>query len=162
MSSSNTTPTDHLMDHFQGRGLKSIVIFTLIVHLVVILVTSIPFLIKEFSGPDEKLSAEQRTKLAVKEANKTLRDIAKSYQIPPQQLVNAMRGGRSAKPKQDSEPADTGNETPPADGKTPPADGSIEEPADGIRGDSDIENKLREKLPAPELPPVDDTDDLFK
>lgn len=160
MATNTNTPTDDLMSHFQGRGLKSIVIFTLVAHFVVISVTSIPFLIKKFSGPDQKLSQEERTKLAVKEATRQLRDIAKTYGLQPQQLSNSMRGGRPAQqePATEQPTTEPGTESSP---ESPTGGETPETPDDGIRGDSDVENKLREKLPPPSLPPADSTEDLF-
>jgi NhaP-type Na+/H+ or K+/H+ antiporter len=39
----DTTP-DELMEHFQGRSLKSIILFTVVVHAIVLLGTSVPWL----------------------------------------------------------------------------------------------------------------------
>jgi len=154
----STTPQpDDLMNHFQGRGLKSIIVFTIIVHFVVILGTSVPYLLGMFGDPNKGLSEEERTKLAIQEANEKLAEIAKSHGLQAQQLRSQMAGGRpAAKPAEKPEQGDAAK--PPA-----PEEPGTDKPVEGeIRGDSDVENKLREKLPAPELPPVDNTDDLFK
>ncbi|MGA0899383.1 MAG: hypothetical protein ACO3SO_03135 [Luteolibacter sp.] len=154
MSNSTQQLPDDLMNHFQGRGLKSIVVFTVIVHLVVILITSIPFMIGKFT-PNDKLSEQERTKRAVQEANETLAKIAKTHGLQTQQLRSQMAGRRSA-PKS----ADTDQPEAPANDDSqegnPPKEGEI-------RGDSAIEQQLKEKLDPPkELPPVDNTEDLFK
>lgn len=155
MSNASKTQPDDLMDHFKGRSLKSIVIFTIIVHLVVIGITSIPYFLGMFGDPNKGLSEEKRTQLAIKEANETLAEIAKSHGLQAQQLRSQMASGRPApKPDQTTEQE---QET------TAPADGETTEPAEGeIRGDSEVEQKLKEKLDPPELPPVNNTDDLFK
>ena len=154
--SSNQNLPDDLMNHFQGHSLKKIVIFTILVHFVVILVTSIPFLLGKFKDPNEGLSEEQRTQNAIKEANETIAKIAKDHGLQTAQLRSKMSGGRRPSPK----PADKPKPDQPApnegegDGTTPP-EGEI-------RGDSDIEQKLQQKLPPPTLPDVNNTDDLFK
>ncbi|MDX1681058.1 MAG: hypothetical protein R3242_10045 [Akkermansiaceae bacterium] len=155
MSNASKTQPDDLMDHFKGRSLKSIVIFTVIVHLVVILVTSIPFFLGMFSDPGEGLSEEERTKLAVQEANETLARIAEEHGLQAQQLRSTMAKGRSA-PKAPARKENEGEDTTPTESEdTPPAEGEI-------RGDSPVEQKLQEKLDPPDLPPVNDTEDLFE
>ena len=159
MSNSTNQQPDDLMNHFQGRSLKGIVVFTIIVHIVVILVTSIPFFIGKFA-PNDDLSQEERTKMAVQEANEKLAQIAKTHGLQTAQLRSQMAGGRrpAAKPVEDK-PADPA----PAEGEGE-GEGEGSTPAEGeIRGDSEIENTLKQKLPPPtELPPVNNTDDLFK
>ena len=44
---------DQLMEPFQSRGLKSIIVFTVAVHAVVLIGTSIPFLWKSVAGGDQ-------------------------------------------------------------------------------------------------------------
>ena len=160
MSNSTQQQPDDLMNHFQGHSLKKIVIFTIVVHVVVILVTSIGFLLGTFKDPNEDKSEEERTELAIKEANETLAKIAKSYGIQTAQLRSKMSGGR--RPASKPEPADK-PETPATGSGEGEGEGGADTPGDGeIRGDSDIEQKLQQKLPPPDLPPVNDTDDLFK
>ncbi len=43
---------DQLMKHFQGSSLKSIIIFTLIVHVVLLAGSSFPYIYKTFVGDD--------------------------------------------------------------------------------------------------------------
>ena len=164
MSNSTKQQPDDLMNHFQGLSLKKIVIFTILVHFVVILVTSIPFLLGTFKDLNEDKSEEERTELAIKEANETLAKIAKSYDIQTAQLRSKMAGGSRPAPK----PADDENPEPTGSGdgtgsSEPTGSGEPDTAGEGeIRGDSEIEQTLKQKLPPPTLPPVDNTDDLFK
>lgn len=160
MSNSTDQQPDDLMNHFQGRGLKGIIIFTIIVHLAVISVTSTPFLLGKLKDPNEGLSNDQRIENAVKEANETLAKIAKTHGVQTAQLRRQMAAGRpTPKPTPNESSGDLGNGNDTTTGTSkddePPKDGEI-------RGDSDIENKLQEKLNPPTLPPVNDTDDLFE
>lgn len=159
MSNSSKQQPDDLMNHFQGQGLRKIVIFTIVVHLVVILVTSIPFLLGKFKDPNDGLSEEQRTQNAIKQANETLAKIAKDHGLQTAQLRSQMSGGRRPAPK----PADEDKpETPASGAGDVESEGASTAPEGEIRGDSDIEQKLQEKLPPPSLPDVNNTDDLFK
>ena len=55
-----TTP-DELMAHFKGKKLGPILMFTVVVHVVVLLGTSIPWLLAEVTGGDNsELSEEER------------------------------------------------------------------------------------------------------
>ena len=151
MDSVNDTNTDDLMNHFRGRSLKSILIFTLIVHIVVIGGTSIPYLVEKFTGPNkEKMSEEERTKIAVKEATAALQKIAEEHGLQPQQLSDQFKGG--SRPK--AEPKDT--EPAPAEATPKP------KPDQDGKEKSQYEKDLEKTAPAPELPPIDQADDLFK
>lgn len=160
MSNATNQQPDDLMNHFQGHSLKKIVIFTIIVHFAVILVTSIPFLLGTFKDPNAELSETERTELAIKEANETLAKIAKSYEIQTAQLRSKMAGGSRPAPKTDDKAEPEGTTPEGGEGEN----GGESTPADDeIRGNSDIEQTLKQKLDPPAgLPPVNDTDDLFK
>ena len=142
-----TTP-DELMESFQGRSLKSIIVFTLIIHGVILLGTSVPFLIEKVSGKDTSdLTEEERIQLAVKEATSSLRDIAEEHGLNVQDISGQFAGG-SKKPK---EPAKEPVAAPQPEEKEP------EKPK------SSIEKELDVKAKGPDVPKVEEDDeDLFK
>ena len=55
-----TTP-DELMEDFRGRSLKTIIVFTIAIHAVVLLGTSVPFLVKSVMGMALRQCASART-----------------------------------------------------------------------------------------------------
>ncbi len=163
----NETTPDHLMDNFRGRSLKSIIVFTLIVHVVGLTATSTSYLWKMVAGDDSsKLTEEQRVELAVKEATSSLRGIAEKHGLKPQDL------GERFAPK--TAKAATEKTTPePADGATPkeaPKEASPKEeppkvapPAEPEKPKSEIEKQINTKQDGPKLPAVEDEkEDLFK
>lgn len=139
-----TTP-DQLMAPFRGRSLKSIIAFTVVVHLVVLGGTSVPFFWKTVSGEDSsKLTEAQRIDLAVREATASLRDIADKHGLKAQDLGE--RFG-SAAPKAEV-------------AKVPESAAPVDQPKEPK---SAIEKELDTKEPGPALPDVKDEDnDLFK
>ncbi len=141
-----TTP-DELMESFQGRSVKSIVVFTLIIHGVILLGTSIPFLIEKVAGKDtSEMSEEERIQLAVKEATSSLRDIADEHGLNVQDISNQFASGKK-KPKA---PAKEQPNQP-----TPDPQPEKEK--------SELEKELDVKADGPEIPKVEDDDeDLFK
>ena len=137
---------EELMGHFEGRSLKSIIIFTVVIHAVIILGTSVPFLIESFTGPDtEKLSEEERTQLAVKEATTHLRKIAEEHGIRPQELSEQI-GGSRPRAAEAAEPQEVAAEISP-EPETPK---------------SEYEKNLEKVEEGPTVPPVDTTDNLFE
>lgn len=142
--SEQTTPAE-LLESFKGRSLKSIVIFTVAVHLVLLVVTGGSYFFK--SGEDtSKLSEEERMKLAVGEATSSLREIAEKHGLKPQDLSSSFSEGKPKAEKSAPEPADTPEDTQPAD---PGAE------------KSEIEKEIEKVAPGPALPAVED-EDLFK
>ena len=92
-NNTNETTPDELLDTFKPLSLKKIVLFTVAVHAVLLLGTSVPFLLKKFSGGDSAaLSEEERVELAVKEASASLREIAKAHGIKQQDLGSRFAG----------------------------------------------------------------------
>jgi hypothetical protein len=78
---------DQLLQSFRGRSFKSVIIFTVVVHAVVICGTSIPYLMKALTGESSsKLGENERTEIAAREATEALRDIATKHGIKPQDL----------------------------------------------------------------------------
>lgn len=138
---------DELMESFHGRSLKSIVIFTLIIHAILLLGTSIPFLLEKVGGKDTSdLSEDERIQLAVKEATPSLREIADKHGINVEDISNQFAGG-SRKPKA------------PAKETAKPAAPTEDEPE---KPKSSIEKELDVKADGPEVPKVEDDEDLFK
>lgn len=148
-----TTP-DQLMEAFHGRSFKSIILFTLIVHVVVLGGTSVPYFMKSIAGKsDSKLSEQERTDLAAREATSALRDIATKHNLKPQDLSNRIAGGAA--------PA-TPKEEPPA----PTAEPATPAPKEAEKPKTAIEQQLDVKEDGPTVPPVPadnaSDDDLFK
>lgn len=153
MENINDTSPDDLMHHFRGRSLKSIIIFTIIIHVVVIGGSSLPFLVRTFTGPDtEKMSEEERAELAVKEATSSLQKIADEYGIRPQKLSEQLSGKR--RPASDSEPE-------PEEIASEPE--TVTQTSDDPEAaKSEIEKELEKAEPGPTLPPVEEAVDLFQ
>ncbi len=146
-----TTP-DELLDTFRGRSLKSIILFTLAIHAVVLLGTSVPFLWKTLAGPSAELTEDQRVKAAVKEATDSLRKIAERHGIQPQELGSQFAGGSRSPAAAPASPAATPETTNPDENDTP-----------GDEPKSAIEEEIEKVAPGPEVPPIPDEEvDLFK
>ena len=152
MNPTNETSPDELLDTFKGRGLKTIVLFTIVVHAVILLGSSIPFLFGKAFGKDTGgLSEEERVKAAVKEANVTLRRIADEHGIKPQDLSSSLAGGVPRAPA--AEPEDA-----PASEADPEPTEEPEEPK------SAIEEEIEKVEEGPEVPPIPEEEevDLFR
>ena len=121
---------DSLMGDFRGRSVMTIVIFTVIIHVVIIGTTSFGYLKTEVFGATEDMTKEQRIEAAVKEATSSIRELAEKYELSPQEISDrfaksgsrtdkAMDGGDSAM----DDPGDRSGTTaaPPADGPEEPA-----------------------------------------
>lgn len=156
MSNQNkeTTP-DQLLEAFRGRSFKSIILFTLIVHVVVIGGSSVPYILKSASGKsDSKLTEQERTEIAAREATSALRDIAAKHGLKPQDLSTRIAGGAApaAAPKEDTPPS--------AEEPVAPAPEEAEKPKTAI------EEQLEVKEDGPKVPtvPIEEAtdDDLFK
>jgi hypothetical protein len=148
-SPSNETAPGDLLANFNGRSFKSIILFTLVVHAVLLLATSGTYIWKAVAGGDSsKLSESERTELAVKEAQSAMRRIAEEHGLKPQDLGSHFAAPAAA-PK--AEPKTAPKAEPTTDPKTPPA--APEEPK------STIEKDLKKAEPGPAVPA---DDDLFK
>lgn len=150
---------DQLLESFRGRSFKSVILFTVIVHVVFIGATSVPYLMKLFTGDSaSKLSENERTEIAAREANDALRDIATKHGIKPQDLSSRIAGGAApAVPKKDV-PVATGEPAAPEASQPDVA----EEPE---KSKSAIEEQLKVKEEGPKVPtiPVEEAteEDLF-
>ncbi|MES2983329.1 MAG: hypothetical protein V4727_13530 [Verrucomicrobiota bacterium] len=160
MSTQNqeTTP-DQLLESFRGRSLKSVILFTVIAHIVVISATSVPYLMKSLTGKSaSKLSEKDRTELAAREATEALSDIAKKHGLKPQDLSTRIAGGAApAAPKKEA-PSPTAE----------PATPETAQPQDAVEPEkpkSAIEEQLEVKEEGPKVPtiPVEEAseEDLF-
>ncbi len=142
---------DQLMKHFQGGSLKSIIIFTVIVHVVLLAGSSFPYLYKAVVGEDTStMSEKDRIDAAMREATVALREIAEEHGLKPQDLSSQLAGGArkaSKAPKKDS--ATKGTEDDPG--------------TDSEKPKSAIEEEINKKATGPTVPkPEDDEEDLFK
>jgi hypothetical protein len=144
-----TTP-DQLMKAFEGRSLKAIIIFTIVVHAVLLIGTSAPYLWKAVTGEDttEKSEAE-RLEIAAKEATASIREIAERYGLKPQELSSRFVDGAPKAPA--AAPEDTSSEATTSDAT----------PDDSTQPESAIEKEIKKVEEGPELPPVEE-EDLFK
>lgn len=154
----NETSPGDLLTNFNGRSLKSIILFTIVVHAVLVLATSGPYLWRSFFGEDSsKLSESERIDLAVKETQSAMRRIAEEHGLKPQDLGSRFaapkaeqRAEPKVEPKAQSKTA-TGSETKADPAATPPP--APEEPK------STIEKELKKAEPGPTVPA---DEDLFK
>lgn len=149
--SQEITP-DQMLESFRGRSFKSIILFTLIVHVVVIGGTSIPYLIKSVTGKsDSKLTEAERTEIAAREATAALRDIAAKHDLKPQDLSSRIAGGA---PKT----------TPKAETPAATEEAATPEPEEAAEPKSAIEEQLDVKEDGPQVPPIEEVEeeDLFE
>jgi hypothetical protein len=142
---------DQLMKHFQGSSLKSIIIFTVIIHVVLLAGTSFPYLYKSVVGDDTSvMSEEERTKAAMRDATVALREIAEEHGLKPQDLSSQLAGGSRKGPK-----------APEKVTATKEVQDSLETTLEKPK--SAIEEEISKKAIGPTLPkPQDDEEDLFK
>jgi len=155
---SSAEPED-LMRDFRGGGLVKFAIMALVVHAVVIVATSIPWLRETFLGSATAgMTEEQKLDAAVREATSKLSAIAKEHGVSPQELGARFGGGGkpsapASKPAAEKAPA-------PPPGAAPPTPVAVEPPAgQGSQPDAPPAPALP---PGPSLPAVDDNVDLFK
>jgi transposase-like protein len=154
--SKNDVTPDDLMSDFRGKGIAPILIFTVFIHAVLLLGTSVPWLMETFTGGvDKNVAEEERMKDAVREATGSLRDIAEKYGIHPEELSSQFTKG--AKPAPAVSKAETPAE-PPADAVEPSATPPAIEPQSAIEKELNIEAKG----PAVPAIPEPKEEDLFK
>lgn len=171
-NSINDVTPDTLMQRFKGQGLKSIIVFTLVVHAVVLTASSVPYLVTKVFGADTgNMTREEKVKAAVKEASESIRKIAAGYGLNPQDVSDQFSGGgsRVAATAAGTEPETPEAETPEAGTPTAvtPAAGTSNAvttpaavtPAAPARPQSAIEKELDVKAEGPAVPKVDD--DIF-
>lgn len=146
---------DQLMNKFKGSSLKSIILYTVIIHIVLLLGTSFPYLYKNIFGEDTAaLSEKDRVDAALRDATTALRDIAEQYGMKPQDLSDQLAGNSKKAPKAPQ----TENET-----KEDSTEPKPETSPEAEKPKSAIEKELEKKETGPELPkPIEDEEDLFK
>lgn len=147
---------DELMGDFRGRPIVKIVVFTLIIHVVVVGVFSVGYLKDQLLGVDtSQLGDEERMDIAVREATTALREITDRHNVSIQDLSSRFAGGARkaiAPPASDDTP-DTAD---PSATTTPPD--KPDEPG------SEIEKTLQTTEDGPDVPslaPNEEDDDLF-
>jgi len=154
MNQNQETTPDQLLESFRGRSFKSIILFTIIVHVVVIGGTSVPYFIKSASGKsDSKLTEKERTEIAAREATSALRDIATKHGLKPQDLSSRIAGGAPSAASKGEAPA-------------PKDDPATTTPEETDKPKTAIEEQLDVKGDGPTVPPVPTEeatdDDLFE
>lgn len=149
---------DRLMDTFHGSSMRSIILFTVVVHAVVILGGSVPYFWKLIAGGDgSKLGEKERMELATREAAGSLKEIAGKYGVKPEDLSGGFAPATPAAPKNEApetkQQARETNEKAPLE--KPPVESSAPKSA--------IERQLDAKEAGPKLPEIEDEkEDLFK
>jgi len=152
---------DDLLRDFRGGGLVRFALLALVVHTIVILAASVPWLRTTFLGDASAgLTEQQKLDAAVEEAAASIQAIAKEHGVPPQDLSARFVGGAkpaAAKPAPaaaasgDPAPAPAAAGGPPPTVSTPSA-GQPQPPPDAAP-----------PVPAgPAMPDVDANVDLFK
>lgn len=149
MSNPNQEITpDKLLESFRGRSFKSVILFTVIVHAVVICGTSVPYLMKAITGKSSsKLNETERTEIAAREATEALRDIATKHGIKPQDLSTRISGGAAPKAPVEKEEEPAPKEEPVVTPETPPN-------AEPEKPKSEIEKELEVKQEGPKVPEI--------
>lgn len=142
---------DQLMEKFHGSSMKKIILFTLVVHVVVLVATSMPYLWAFVAGGDSsKLSEKERMELAAREATSSLREIASKHGLKAEELSGRFAGPAPAAPQVETEKTNT--EAPKG-----------ETPAEPEKPKSEIEKEINTKEAGPKLPAIEDEkEDLFK
>lgn len=151
---------DSLMEHFRGCSLKSIILFTVVLHILVLGGSSIPFLLEEVLGPDTSaMEKEERIENAMREATNSLREIAEEYDLKPQDISDQFGSGSvPGTPPQDKEgvpenAAEASQQTTQKETGESKAGNGEDDPK------SAMEKKLEIKKEGPDMPAVDD--DIF-
>jgi hypothetical protein len=136
-------------------------IMALVVHAVVILATSIPWLRETFMGSATAgMTEEQKLEAAVREATSKISAIAKEHGVSPQELGARFGGnGKTAGPAS-KQPAEKSPAAAPTTTSSAPA---VTEPSAGPPVSPDAPPTPAPAVPpGPSLPAVDDNVDLFQ
>ena len=139
---------DKLLESFRGRSFKSVILFTVIIHVVIVGGTSIPYLMEKIIGKSgSKLNEKDRIELAAREATEALHEISTKHGIKPQDLSTRIAGGAAPKaPVEKEEKApDTKEES--ATPETPPT-------VEPEKPKSEIEKELEVKQEGPKVPEI--------
>ena len=159
---------DSLMSDFRGRPIFAIVAFTVIVHVVVIGGFSVGYEKNVVLGEDTaSVTEKERLDMAVRDATKSLREIAETYDVSPQELSDRFADGNT--PTSGAESPNANDEAQEANsGDSVTASGTDEPNATNVdlqKPKSAIEDELQIEAAGPQvpkLPSIDDEEDLFK
>ncbi|MFN4807326.1 MAG: hypothetical protein ACK46A_02035 [Akkermansiaceae bacterium] len=139
---------DKLLESFRGRSFKSVILFTVIIHIVIVGGTSIPYLIEKIIGKSgSKLNEKDRTELAAREATEALREIATKHGIKPQDLSSRIAGGAAPKETVEKEEKTPETKEEPVTPETPPT-------VEPEKPKSEIEKELEVKQEGPKVPEI--------
>ena len=154
----NETSPGDLLANFNGKSLKSMIVFTIVVHVVLLLVTSGPYIWRTVAGADSsKLSESERLELAVKETQSAMRRIAEEHGIKPQDLGSHFTtSGAASKAAPDATPNVESKSATESAPEVSPSETTASEPE---KPKSTIEKELKEAKPGPAMPT---DEDLFK
>lgn len=144
---------DQLLETFRGSSMKNIILFTVLVHVVVLIGTSVPYIWKSVAGGDSsKLSEKERMEIAAREATSSLREIASKHGVKPEDLSSNFAGKTSVTPATETPKPES-----PANVESEKAPEAAEAPQ------SAIEKELDVKEAGPKLPAIEqEKEDLFK
>lgn len=156
-SSNHETTPGELLTNFSGRSLKSMIVFTVVAHIVLLVGPSTSYIWRLVTGADtSKMSESERVELAVKETQTAMRRIAEQHGIKPQDLGNQFAApAPAAKPPADAQAT---GKTPAAEPKTAPKTAPPPAPE---KPQSAIEKEINKVVPGPAVPGAGD-EDLFK
>ena len=149
ISKEETTP-DQLMESFKGHGLKTIILFTVIVHVVVIGGSSIPYFIEKMGGGSAaEGKVAERLEAATREAKSAIQEIVKAEEVS-----DRFTGSKPAKAAPSKAQSPSENTKPDSESKNSPESGEPE---------SEIEKEIKIKEDGPKLPGIGgEAEDLFK
>jgi hypothetical protein len=159
----SSAAADDLLRDFRGRGLMGPLLVTVLVHAVLILATSVPYLRTALGGGKADLTEEQRLDAAVKQATASLQEIAKEHGVRPQDLGSRFSSG--GKPAAAAKAGSTEKSDAPEKAATarPDAGGQPATPAGQAPAAQQPAADAPPAPPAgPALPEVKDDVDLFK
>jgi|SaaInlStandDraft_1057018.scaffolds.fasta_scaffold14371_6 hypothetical protein len=86
---------EDLMNDFKGRGVVTIAIITLILHVVILGGSSVGFIQDEFLSEHQELEEEDRKNLALDDATFAIKGIAEKYNLMPDQITSMFSSGGS-------------------------------------------------------------------
>ena len=161
-SNQDVAPGD-LLATFNGRSLKTMVVFTVALHALVLLATSGGYLWRAVSGSDtSNLSETERMDLAVKETTAAMRRIAEQHGVKPQDLGGQFAAPAAVRHAETPKPAAAAASAsaPAAAAVTAPAPTPAPAPAPAAEEPkSSIEKEIKKAVPGPTVPA---DEDLFK
>ena len=158
-----TVSPDALMSDFRGRPILTIVVFTILIHAVVIGGFSFAYLKDTVFGKDTSgLSEQERLNQAYKEATQELPKIAEKYNVSAQALTDRLSNGDGVVEVDasgvESKSSSPKNATQPTEDQSLPS-------TDSSNPKSAIEAELEKQESGPAIPDLPDglplEDDLF-